>query len=54
VVTGYSFEGDFDLTHAIVCRFGEYGVTPAVYKDKDEIICVTPALDVDADSFSKL
>lgn len=41
-ITGFTTSGDVDMTHTIVCQFGDYGVTPATYVDKNTITCLSP------------
>lgn len=32
--------------NGLVCRFGNYGSTPAIFKNRNEIICITPETDI--------
>lgn len=38
-----------DLQHNIVCRFGDYGVTPATYIDQNTIVCMSPRTGLEPD-----
>jgi hypothetical protein len=37
-----------------VCRFGEYGTAPAVVAGDDTITCVSPAIDIDPETISRI
>jgi len=40
-VTGWH-NGEIDMMHAIVCKFGEFGTVPATYVSPTDIKCLTP------------
>lgn len=42
ILTGINSNGQIDTTHAGVCRFGEYGLVPAVFENRTMIKCATP------------
>lgn len=54
VITGFKSGGDIDMLHTIVCRFGDYSISPAIYIDKDTIKCVTPRTEVQAETVSRM
>jgi hypothetical protein len=45
-ITGMTSEGDFDIMHTIVCKFGDFDLVPAVFTDEYTIKCLTPANDM--------
>ena len=48
-VTGWH-NGELDMMHAIVCRFGEFGVVPATFVSPTQIKCLTPETKKDRGS----
>jgi len=53
-ITGMTTAGEADLAHAMVCQFGDYGVTPATYVDPDTIKCMSPRTGLEADAVGKI
>lgn len=41
-ITGVKPNGELDMMHAIVCKFGDYGTVPAKFVDKRGILTISP------------
>ena len=53
-ITGVTTSGEQDQAHAMVCQFGNYGVTPATYVDPDTIKCMSPRTGLAAVDVGKI
>jgi hypothetical protein len=52
-ITGKTSSGDFDMMHAIVCKFGEFGIVPAKFVSKTEIATISPDTGMSRDDISE-
>jgi hypothetical protein len=52
-VTGHLPSGELDMMHTIVCKFGEFGVVPATFNSKTQILTLSPETHLHRDELSE-